>query len=66
MKYLYMEVDVISPKALNSPADPGPSEDYYLFSDALPEDKQLRQQLQRRRLVSWLNQMRDREGGDIE
>jgi hypothetical protein len=37
--------------------DLGPSEDYYLFSDALPEDKELRQQLQRRRLV------REREGG---
>ena len=39
--------------------DLGPSEDYYLFSDALPEDKELRQQLQRRRLV----RERERERG---
>ena len=39
--------------------DIGPSDDYYLFSDALPEDKELRQQLQRRRLV----RKGGREGG---
>ena len=41
--------------------DLGPSEDYYLFSDALPEDKELRQQLQRRRLVRGERKRGERE-----
>ena len=41
--------------------DLGPSEDYYLFSDALPEDKELRQQLQRQRLVRERERERERE-----
>lgn len=37
---------------LPSPSsDPSPSQDYHLMSDALPEDKQLRQSLQLARLV---------------
>ena len=38
-----------------TPADPGPSKDYYLMSDALPEDRQLRQSLQLARLVILLS-----------
>ncbi|CAI8058403.1 Zinc finger protein 277 [Geodia barretti] len=38
------------------PTDPGPSKDYYLMSDALPEDRQLRQSLQLARLEAVLEQ----------
>ncbi len=41
--------------SVGAPAARAPSEHYYLLSDALPEDKELRVYLQQVRLVSaWL------------
>ncbi|XP_077981074.1 zinc finger protein 277-like [Glandiceps talaboti] len=45
------------------PTDKGPKEEYYLLSDVLPEDKQIREYLQRKRL-DWILETQQKERMD--